>query len=206
VFSIWDAIKPGLSSKGIRFDKIKPLDITWNDKHLKGILDKRLAYFSNNKIKYDDVIPEMSDYLEIVSLSNKSPRYLFRLLSIVYDQQNTNNPNSDIFESKNIKNGLRIFAETFDFYAVFPGNRGNKLDVITNINRLLRIGKKQIKTKDFVDVFKVSNATAISYIKVHRDYGLVSEDSETESGAKLFNITNPIILNLLDNKTPEIKK
>ncbi|MEQ6165800.1 hypothetical protein AAOE16_01285 [Ekhidna sp. MALMAid0563] len=206
VFSIWDAIKPELSSQGIRFDKIKPLDITWNDEHLQEILDKRLKYFSGSKVQRKDVIKDLNDYSEIISLSNKSPRYLFRLLSIIYDQQNTNNSNSKIFETKNIQRGQRIFAETFDFYAIFPGNRGNKQDIITNVNRLLRIGKKQIMTKDFVEIFKVSNPTAINYIKIHKDYGLISEDSETVNGAKIFNINNPIIVNLIENGVKEMKK
>ena len=42
VFSLWDVLKPELTNSGVRFDKIKPIDITWQTDNLKTILNKRI--------------------------------------------------------------------------------------------------------------------------------------------------------------------
>jgi len=206
VFSVWDALKPELAARGVRFDKIKPLDITWSDGDLKRILDKRFDHFSGGKITHDVIIRNNADFQGIISLASNSPRYLFRLLSVIYDQQNNNNPSANYIETDNILVGKRIFSQTFDFYAAFPGKRGTKEDILTNINRLLRIGKSTIRTQDFVEVFKVSTPTGINYIAINKDYGFLVESSDIDGKAKIYNITNPIILNLIANEVPELRK
>lgn len=206
VFSVWDAIKPELSSRGVRFDKIKPLDITWSEEQLKTILNKRFSYFSENRTTHKSIIENEDDYNSIINLSSRSPRYLFRLFSVIYDEQFHIDPSAIFFGRQAIQNGQKIFSETFDFYAVFPGKRGTKEDIITNVNRLLRIGKQQIKTKDFVDIFKVHSNTGNSYIKILQDYGLISNTGLTDGMAKIFKIENPVILKLISHNIPEIKK
>lgn len=206
VFSLWDAIKPELSSRGVRFDKIKPLDITWSKENIKNILDKRFAYFSDNTIKHDVLIKDTHDYEDIIDLASYSPRYLFRLLSVIYDQQNNINHDATYFERDSIKEGMKIFSTNFEFYAAFPGKRGTKEDIVTNINRLLRVGKKEVKSSDFIDVFKVSTPTAISYITMIKEYGFLMDSVTSDGKAKIYNVVNPIILNLIENNITEVRK
>ena len=73
VFSLWDAIKPELTNNGVRFDKIKPVDITWNNEDIKKIVEKRISYFSEGKVTLSTLI---SDQTKIDYLSNLIYNYL----------------------------------------------------------------------------------------------------------------------------------
>ncbi|MEV4886890.1 hypothetical protein MRBLMN1_005469 [Chitinophaga ginsengisegetis] len=77
---------------------------------------------------------------------------------------------------------------------------------MTNINRILKIGKEIIMTKDYVDIFKVSTPTAISYIKIAQDYNLIREQTETVSNAKTYAVGDPVIKHLIKNGITEIRK
>ena len=61
-------------------------------------------------------------------------------------------------------------------------------------------------TKDFVDTFKVSTPTAISYIKIVQEYNLVKELTETDGVAKMYEILDPVIKHLIKKGITEIKK
>lgn len=206
VFSIWDVLKPELTNSGVRFDKIKPIDITWKTENLKNILNKRINYFSDNKKNTSNIILSDDKLNEIINLSNNSPRYLFRQLSYIYDQQAELNNNSKILTDEAIIKGQLVYARSFEYYAIYPSRRGAKEDILTNINRLLKIGKTTIMTKDFVDVYKVSTPTAISYIKIVQEYNLVRELTETVGTAKMYEILDPVLIYLIKYGIPEIKK
>lgn len=205
VFSLWDVLKPDLSNAGVRFDKIKPVDITWTSDDLKNILEKRVKFFSAGKRSIVDIVPDASKLQDIISLSSFSPRYLFRQLSFIYDQQSELDITSITFSDSAIDKGQMTYCHSFDYYAIYPSKRGAKNDILRNINRLLKIGKTVIMTKDFVEVYKVGAQTAISYIKLVQDYNLVSEMPETDGAAKMYSITDPVIKFLINRNISEIR-
>lgn len=206
VFSLWDVLKTDLTNSGVRFDKIKPIDITWQNDNLKTILDKRIEYFSKGEKSANDIVLNKSKLDDIIELSNNSPRYLFRQLSYIYDQQAEINRNSIVLTEEAIERGQLVYAKSFEYYAIYPTKRGSKEDILTNINRLLRIGKSIIKSKDFVDIFKVSSQSGNSYLKIVQEYNLVKELTETEAGAKLYEIQDPVLKYLIKSGITEIKK
>lgn len=206
VFSLWDVLKPELTNNGVRFDKIKPIDITWQIENLKEILNTRTKYFSNGRRTISDIILSDNKINDIIGLSNNSPRYLFRQLSYIYDQQAELNNQSKVLSDEAIEKGQMVYSKGFEYYAIYPTKRGSKEDILTNINRLLKIGKNVIMTKDFVDVYKVSTPTAISYIKIVQEYNLVKELTETDGGAKMYEINDPVIKHLIKYGIAELKK
>jgi len=105
-----------------------------------------------------------------------------------------------------IEKGQLVYAKSFEYYAIYPTKRGSKEDILTNINRLLRIGKTIIKSKDFVDVFKVSSQSGNSYIRIVQEYNLVKELTETDAGAKMYEIQDPVLKHLMKYGITEIKK
>ncbi len=129
---------------------------------------------------------------------------MLRLFSVVYDQQNNVNHESSIFEFEIVKSALLNYSKTFDFYAVFPGKRGTKDDVMTSVNRLLKIGKKEITTKDFVAIFKVSTQAALNYIKTQQGYGLINRIGNADGKTYLYEVKHPVIKYLIDNRVDEI--
>lgn len=205
VFSLWDAIKGNLNSKGVRFDKIKPVNVSWSDEQLSQMLEKRLSYFSDvDAINSERILPVSSDRQSIISLASGSPRYLFRLLSVIYDQQNNTNPSVNAFEGTVVQGGMLIYCQSFEFYAVFPGKRGTKDDVMSSVNRLLRVGKIEVLTKDFAAAYKVSAQTATNYVKMQQEYGLIEKTENPDGKAYLYKIKNPIIQFLINNGIKEI--
>lgn len=206
VFSLWDVLKPELTNNGVRFDKIKPIDITWQTDNLREILNKRIRFFSGDKKVINDIILSDNKLNEIITLSNNSPRYLFRQLSYIYDQQAEINKVSKGLTDEAIDKGQLVFSKSFEYYAIYPTKRGAKEDILTNINRLLKIGKTTIMTKDFVDAYKVSTPTAISYIKIVQEYNLVRELTETDGGAKMYDVLDPVLRHLIKYGITEIKK
>lgn len=203
VFSLWDAIKEDLNSKGVRFDKIKPVNMSWSNEQLVKMLNKRLKHFTVDETSYKSLIHNEADLDQIISLASGSPRYLFRLLSVIYDEQNNNNPISCVFEQEIISDSLKVYCKSFEFYAVFPGKRGTKDDVMTSVNRLLKIGKTEITTKDFVSTFKVSTPSATNYIKTQQGFGLVEKIGTTNGKTYLYEVKHPVIKFLIENEITE---
>ncbi|MDP4664027.1 MAG: hypothetical protein NWS74_10205 [Salibacteraceae bacterium] len=205
VIGLWDATKADFDQLGVRFDKIKPFNINWSEKKLKEILSKRIQHFSNNKVGLNDVFSD-SDVDKLIELSDNSPRYLFRQLSVIYDTQNNIDSEATSISKKALEEGQLTYCRDFEFYAVFPSKKGSKEDILVNVNRILKIGSEEIKTKDYIDVTKVSTPTAISYIKIVQNYGLVHYVGETENGAKTYLVQNPVIKFLIKNGVREISK
>lgn len=205
VIGLWDALKSTLDNNTVRFDKIRPVDINWNKELMISILEKRIKHFSSDKIFKENIF-SYSAIEKIVKLSNNSPRYMFRQLSEIYDFQNNEDNMVTKISDVNVSKGQLIYCKDFEFYSIYPSKKGSKEDVIVNINRLLKIGNKRIKTKDFVDSVKVSTPTAINYIKIVQNYGLVKYIGETENGAKTYEIQNPILIHLIEENITEISK
>lgn len=205
VIGLWDATKSDFDQLGVRFDKIKPFNINWSPNKLKEILEKRIEHFSERKVKANDIFTETT-INELIDLSDCSPRYLFRQLSVIYDTQNNQDSSSDVITQKSVEDGQLNYCKDFEFYAVFPSKKGSKEDILVNVNRILKIGNEEIKTKDYVDIAKVSTPTAISYIKIVQNYGLVHYIGETENGAKTYQVQNPVLKFLLKKGVTEINK
>ncbi|MBU2912440.1 ATP-binding protein [Reichenbachiella agariperforans] len=205
VIGLWDATKADFDQIGVRFDKIKPFNINWSHEKLKEILSKRIEHFSNRKVSLKDIFSE-SDINELIELSDSSPRYLFRQLSVIYDTQNNIDSEADTISKQAIQEGQLSYCRDFEFYAVFPSKKGSKEDILVNVNRILKIGSEEIKTKDYIDIAKVSTPTAISYIKIVQNYGLVHYVGETENGAKTYQVQNPVIKFLIRKNVKEISK
>ncbi|WP_145758339.1 P-loop ATPase, Sll1717 family [Sediminicola sp. YIK13] len=205
VIGLWDATKNDFDQLGVRFDKIKPFNINWSPKKLNEILEKRIEHFSDRKVKANDIFPEQT-INKLIDLSDNSPRYLFRQLSVIYDTQNNFDSTSNSITKKAVEEGQVNYCKDFEFYAVFPSKKGSKEDILVNVNRILKIGSLEIKTKDYVDIAKVSTPTAINYIKIVQNYGLVHYIGETENGAKTYQVQNPVIKFLIEKGVKEINR
>lgn len=205
VIGLWDATKADFDQLGVRFDKIKPFNINWSHNKLEEILSRRIDYFSNRKVNLDNIFSQ-SDIKGLIELSDNSPRYLFRQLSVIYDTQNNIDSKADNISKQAVEEGQLTYCKDFEFYAVFPSKKGSKEDILVNVNRILKIGNEEIKTKDYIDIAKVSTPTAISYIKIVQNYGLVHYIGETENGAKTYQVQNPVIRFLIRKGVREINK
>lgn len=193
VLVIWSKVKDSLNSMGVRFDKFKPIDITWTDNELKKIIDKRLLHFSNNQLRLESILPNPTYITQLIQLAYKSPRHLIILLSRIYDEQEIIDSNVKQFSVDAIEKGMIVYAKSFDFPSLYPGEKGKKAYIVNVINRMLKVGKMEFKSSDLVSVFKVSTQSANNDIKIMREYGLIQEVDNEGSQGKRYCITEPRI-------------
>lgn len=198
VLVIWSKVKDSLNSMGARFDKFKPIDITWTDYELKVIIDKRLLHFSNQKLKLEDILPESKYIEQLIRLGYKSPRHLIMLLSRIYDEQEIIDFNSTQFSVVAIDKGIEVYTKAFDFPSLYPGEKGKKAYIVNVINRMLKVAKTEFESSDLVSVFKFSTQSANNDIKIMREYGLILEIDNEGSQSKKYRITEPRIEYLIN--------
>lgn len=198
VLVIWSKVKDSLNSMGVRFDKFKPIDITWMDTELKEIIDKRLLHFSNQKLTLEAVLPDSKYISQLIRLAYKSPRHLIILLSRIYDEQEIIDANVTQFSVDAIEKGIIVYAKSFDFPSLYPGEKGKKAYIVNVINRMLKVGKIEFRSSDLVSVFKVSTQSANNDIKIMREYGLIHEVDNEGSQGKRYCIIEPRIQYLIN--------
>jgi hypothetical protein len=198
VFSIWTEVKSELNARGVRFDKFKPVDITWTNNDLKQILQNRLDHFAINKpFKINKLLTE-NKIDNIIDIAYKSPRDLIRLLSTIYDEQENDNPNSKILDDKNIEKGILNFCKNYDYYSIFPSKKGTKEDIISIVNRILKVGRITFRATDLATAYKFSSQSANSYIKIMKSYALIKDVDESSSGPREFNVIDPKLKYLIN--------
>lgn len=200
VFSIWDEVRNVLASKGVRFDKFRPIDVTWTNEEISQIINRRIKYFSDTPRQLEDYLVDAAEKDKIIGLANSSPRDLFHLLSTIYDEQSLIDANANFFSREAIDKGKLKFCKDYEYYALFPSNRNSKEDVFRNINRLLKTGKTILKATDLAAALKVSAPTANSYIKIMSDYNFIKMTDEQY----VYAIIDPKIVYLIENNIVEI--
>jgi len=200
VFSFWNKIRDPLTDLGVRYDKLKPVDITWTDAELEKIIGDRLSYFSNKKItSLKQIIPEK--YMDtVLQLANCSPRHLIILLSKIYDEQGNIDNTNRKFSNEAVEKGLSNFSKTFDFGTYYAGT---SLEAIRKtVNEILKVNKIEFETKDLIATFKISSQAANNKIKIMRGYGLI-EEIPAGTRAKKYRIVEPRIVYIIDNNLKE---
>lgn len=200
VFSIWDEVRNELASKGVRFDKFKPIDVTWTSQEMSEIIDNRIKHFSQIPKKLDDLLVDPKEKDSLVSLANFSPRDLLHLLATIYDEQSIIDSNASFFSGEAIITGKLKFCTSYQYYALFPSNKNSKDDVFRNINRILKTAKTTIRANDIAAILKVSGVTANSYIKIMSDFNFISMTDEQY----VYEVVDPKIVYLIENKILEI--
>jgi Cdc6-like AAA superfamily ATPase len=200
VFSIWDEVRNELAAKGVRFDKFKPVDVTWTAQEMSQIIDKRVAHFSNTPRKLDDIIVDVTEKEAFLTLSNFSPRDLLHLLATIYDEQSVIDSNATFFSREAITRGKLKFCKDYEYYALFPSNKNSKDDVFRNINRILKVGKTKLRATDIGSILKVSPPTANSYIKIMSDFNFIRMTEEQY----VYDVIDPKLIYLINNNIVEI--
>jgi hypothetical protein len=163
---------------GVRFDKFRPIDVTWSNEEISQIINRRIKHFSDKPKKLEDYLVDTTEKDNVIELANFSPRDLFHLMSTIYDEQSVIDSEATYFSREAINKGKLKFCREYEYYALFPSNRNSKEDVFRNINRLLKTGKKILRANDLAAVHKVSGVTANSYIKIMSDYNFIKMTEE----------------------------
>lgn len=199
VFILWSKVKRELNSNGVRFDKIKPIDVNWAEYDLVDIMKKRIIYFSSGNTTLESLFQDKNYINLLANLSNMSPRDFLHLMSNIYDQQSNINPNSSIFTNQAVTQGIIHFLKNYDFCSLYPAQRGTKQDIRGVISKLRAINKTEFKVKDVMVVLKLAHQASSSHIKIMKNYGIIKEKEDTPGMEKEYIVSDPKIAFIIKN-------
>lgn len=191
VFLIWNKVKKELNASGTRYDKFKPIDINWSKEELKLILEKRVKYFSNDKVSVENMFEDPSRIEELLDLAYKSPRHLIVLLSRIYDEQSRLNNDGIFFTNDSVDKGISSFIQNFDYHSLYPGKTNTTHYIVKVINKILRVGKIEFVAKDLATEYKTSSQVANNNIQAMKGFALIKDIDNTGSIEKKYTIIDP---------------
>lgn len=196
---VWDAVQDHFNSKHrIRLDKIAHANISWNNDELKEMLDKRMSFFSNGKLKFEDILDVSGDKHKVVEqlihISVKSPRELIKLCDIIFREHDANEFKGGINE-QSLNSGI-------DKYCLDTIGTWYENDVLQQIYRL---GKDNFVNKDVQKLFKISDQGARNKIKAWEDMQIVKKKGTTPSDAggkpvTLYEVADPRIVRIINKE------
>jgi hypothetical protein len=206
-FSLWTEVRYLLNAKGVRFDKFKEIDVSWNKDTLEKILDKRLQYYSEDStFNISRLIKNTQDKTEVMDLASKSPRDLIRLLSSIYDVQISNNPISTEFERNNIARGCTLFAQNYDYISIHPSKSGSGSEVMPFIKKLLLTRKHEFDIKDMNVALNQKTKNSENHISKMLTLGLIVENEVGKTAdIRLYNVINPKLRYLISRNITSLE-
>lgn len=205
-FSLWSELKSELSGI-VRFDKFGTIDVRWGDVNMIPLIDKRLRYYSANKINlvnFNSLISNEIDKIDIVRLCNKSPRDLIILLSEIFQEQSNRKPKVSTFDNDSIRKGMINFCRNYDFDSITPSKTGKNKEVRSMINKILRLKMTRFTHKDLTSALNQNDNQSIGQIKIMITYRLIREEEFPDTnGMKIYEIIDPkvefMIKHLIEN-------
>ena len=199
-FSLWDEVRNELASRGIRFDKFTPKDVTWTGVEILQILNQRITYFGSQSSDIKSLLETPEQLSELIVMTNFSPRDMLHLFGAIYDEQAQINSNAVKFSSQSVDNGKMKFCKEYEYYALFPSKKNTKEDIFRNINRILKNGKTVFRANDLIASLKVSAPSANAYIKVMADLNLIKMTAQQY----VYEVSDPKLIFLINNGINEI--
>lgn len=203
VFFLWDKVKSDFSGDKlyVRLDKFAHSEIEWSDEFLKEMVAHRISYFSEkNFLNLSDLCEPDVDaerhLNEILSLTQKSPRELIRLLDVVVREYNS--------KFGHLAEGRKLTDADLD-----AGKDAYVRDVLWNVydnkilSQLLRFNRPIFTNKDVQAGFKIQAPSARGRIQAWEASGAIhlsgTRAPDGESGGKPANeysIVDPRIIRM----------
>lgn len=196
---VWDAVQDHLNGAyRVRLDKIAHANISWEHSELKEMLDKRMAFFSDGKIKFHDILGIQGNkddaVNQLITISVKSPRELIKLCDIIFREHDANEFSGGI--------NLQSFNSGIDKYCLDTIGTWYANDVLQQIYRL---GKETFVNKDVQTLFKISDQGARNKIRAWEDMRIIKKTGTTPSDAggkpvTLYEVADPRIVRIINNE------
>ena len=209
VIFVWSTPFRFISDK-VRSQKYYCPSLSWRKEDLEELLNLRLSFYSQNKLKdykillYNEIKDEDVD--EIFELSNFNPRDLIHMFKILFEEQfNLDNSKSKI-GLEALKKGLKRYVLTFNYYEYYPRKsnaRANSMDVYSYASHLLKLDSIEFSKN------KLNESTGIgssihNYVVSMEKIGLIQNVGQ-DKGYVTYKIKDPKIIYCLRNGY-ELKK
>lgn len=199
IMFMWSMVQTHFNSKHpIRLDKIAHANISWEQKHLREMLDKRVNFFSSGELTFLDLFAQPLKSEEtinnILSISVGSPRELVKLMDVVIREHDARN-GGGLIDQGSLDIGINKYCmETIEsWYSK------------TLLQQVYRVGKEFFVNKDVQSVFKISDQGARVKIKTWEDTGLVKQSgtAPSDAGGKpvyKYVVSDPRVVRIINNQ------
>lgn len=194
-FLLWNKLKEKMKEKQVRFDKSRPIDINWDKDEMKKMLLRRLEYFAVHKLNVNEIFDSDQELDRIIEMANGSPRQLTMLLARIYEEQSKINKSVNAFSEEAVRLGMQNFCQTFEYELFFP-----EMSIKDVVNRILKVGKTKFSISDLANATKKSQPTASNWIRTMRNVGFVEEIEGDNGKMKVYSVTDPKIIYMIENK------
>lgn len=205
VFFLWDKIKESYSEDKlhVRLDKYAFSEISWDPEFLKSMVGRRLSHFSEGCVSDGQQLCEPTLQFdvkmdELVSLVQRSPRELIRLLDVIireYDAKNFSRQEKALLNGSDFEDGIDSYVK-------------NVIWTIYNrryLSEILRLGKIDLTNKDVQSTFRIGDQSARNRIRNWVMSGAVrlsgTTASEGEGGGKpanVYSVADPRIVRMME--------
>ena len=171
---LWSQVRPFMVEEKtkVRLDKIAHESISWGVPFFRQMLDARISYFSEGKLKFVDLFEPFVDVNEIidslVATSMSSPRELLRLLDVIvreHDVQNVDNPSTILLNKDSIDYGQDKYVQETIF---------NVYDE-KSTRQLIRVNQIRFTNKEIQTTFRISSQSARNRINGWANAGMVKQ-------------------------------
>jgi len=168
---LWDKVKElyGPNEQGVRIDKIANATIQWPQQFLSEMLDKRLAFYSQQAVTSfsqmcsDEISPE-DTLAEMIKLSMNSPRELIRIIDITIREHDELGGHGLLITSS--------VERALDKYVV---ERLPSLYPKQVLQQVSRIKNLQFANSDLQAIFKTGSQNIRNRISKWQDCGIVAQ-------------------------------
>jgi hypothetical protein len=177
-FFLWDKLRPLLTDKDVRFDKIKNWSMTWTEHELREMIDRRLKAFSAGKTTSLDAICEHDAshiiYREVITLANNAPREIVQILDSIFREhaRHHDSHNSNMLISRSsIDRGLDDYC-TRRIADRYPSEVPRQISKLTHVT---------FTNADIQQIFSIAHSAASKKINNWLDNGYVTRTQNTLS-------------------------
>jgi hypothetical protein len=200
---LWSNVQKHFNDKyHVRLDKIAHANITWNIDSLKEMVEARVKFFSDGRLRFADLLADGkpdTTFRTLVEMANNSPRELIKLLDIIIREHDARGIDAQLIDQISLDLGQDKYAiETIGtWFAAKP------------LQEVLRLGKLVFVNKDVQSAFKMSDQGARVRIKKWEDEGLIRQSgtAPSEMGGKpvyRFVVADPRVERIIARKLDEV--
>jgi hypothetical protein len=206
---LWDKVRDEYSSSAlpVRLDKIANAIITWDERFLVNLCERRLSHFSGGRVGTFAALcePEVaaeSAFSDVVRTSMKSPREVIRILDTVVREHD--DEFAHLEESRLLK--MVSIEKALDKYAVDAVRRTFSH---VQVGQLVRMKLTTFINNDVQQAFRINAASARNRIRAWIDAGIVSQTGtrQAEGGgagkpSNEYSVTDLRVRRILERHIP----
>ncbi len=190
IFFLWHTVRSVFEGDRfpVRLDKLGHASVTWEDRFFTQMLDRRVIFYSDNKLTYSALFEPDVDIskliADLVSTSMRSPREMIRLMDVIVREHDVVHADVDdtvLIDDASVQTGIDIYVK--DRISSIYGER--------LLAQIFRLSQTVFTNRDVQLTFKTGPQSARTRIQSWESAGIIkltgTRAAEGTSGGKPAN-------------------